>query len=261
MGILVGLGVLLAYLLGAPAQLAVLAVIGGGCWLIVSAFRKHGVAGGLGKGGRSAFGWVLSSAAKILKDVFIAGPLALASEEQKRWTRVIVTTAVLWTGSYLAVHLFGWAPRLIVVVIVLNLLWALSVYRAAMASPRNSITAARRRKAEKDFRDRIDQLPARVQQLQHQAVGGARAALGRGMPLERLAAIRSKYPDDKDVQRWMKEETAAMEWNQPGAAFEPVIPGVGKASRWTVGRGRRFGGRFRDGWRNKPRQDEEGDGS
>lgn len=259
MGILLGLGAVwvLVYLLGAPAQLATLAVIVGAIALIGSAFRKHGLAGGLGRGGSSVFRWVLKQAAGVLKGV-IAGPLALLDEEGKRWVRIVVTTVLLWGASWVALHLLGWAPRVLVVLLLLNLLWARSVYRAATASLRNSAAAAKRRKAEKDFRDRIDQLPARVQQLQHQAVGGARAALGRGMPLERLAAIRSKYPDDKDVQRWMKEETAAMEWNQPGAAFEPVIPGVGKASRWTVGRGRRFGGRFRDGWRNKPRQDEEG---
>jgi hypothetical protein len=74
--------------------------------------------------------------------------------------------------------------------------------------------------------------------------------------LDRLVELRTRYPDDKELQRWVKEEEAAMTWHQPGVDFEPVVP----AQRWAAERGRRFGRGFLDGWRRRggPTRDDGG---
>lgn len=243
MGVLLALVILgaLVYLLGAPQEVALLAVLGAAVLLIVRGFASHGVSGGIGRAGRSSAGWASRALAAPwhVTKWLTAGTLALMDEETKRWTRLIVGGGILWVINWVAIHAFGWAPRLLVLLLLVDVLWARAFLRGLKATSHNHPNRALQRKEAREYQKRLDQIPGQIRDTLTRAGSGA----GELHLLRRKAG---ENPGNKDLQRILKEAEAEYDWYQPGASFEPVVPHRGATRRL-----RGFGEGFRKGWRRE----------
>lgn len=190
--------------------------------------------------------WAIKMPLKSTRSV-VTGGLALASEEFKRWVGLMTGGVILLAVSWVALKLFAWAPPIIWTMLVLDLVWVYFVFVSLHQTLENRVSKVRAKQLYRDVNRKLDELPG---QLAGQArTVQARLSDGGAAVVEHLRRAAATDPGNKDLQRMLKEAEAEYDWYQPGVSFEPIVPGVGKARRWTVDRGRRFGGGFREGWR------------